>query len=109
MTNVASEDFPLALIVGVQRSGTTWLQQLLSAHPRIAVGYESDLFSKYLKDAWVIWWSEDTARKQTGGTRGLAAYVTIDEWAALLASVARGVFSNVLRAKPGAEIVVEKT
>jgi hypothetical protein len=109
MSTVVEDDFPLALVVGAQRSGTTWLQQLLSAHPRIAVGYESNLFSKYLKDAWAIWWSEDSARRRTGGTRGLAAYVTVEEWAALLGSVARGVFRNVLREKPGAELVAEKT
>jgi LPS sulfotransferase NodH len=101
--------FPLALVVGVQRSGTTWLQQLLSAHPQIAAGYESDLFSKYLKDAWDLWWIEQEARQRTGGMRGLATYVTIDEWAALLASVARGVFQNVLEGKPGAVLVAEKT
>src|SRR5688500_1035446 len=38
----------LALIVGAQRSGTTWLQMLCAAHPRIAGGEESHLFSHYL-------------------------------------------------------------
>ncbi len=102
-------ELPLALVVGAQRSGTTWLQQLLSAHPRIAAGYESDLFSKYLKDAWAQWWSEKAARDRTGGTRGLATYVTVEQWAELLAGVARSVFRNLLRAKRGAAIVAEKT
>jgi hypothetical protein len=102
-------NFPLVLVVGAQRSGTTWLQQLLSAHPQIAAGYESNLFSKYLKDAWALWWTEEADRRQHGGTKGLAAYVTIDEWAGLLASVASRVFRNVLNAKPGAVLVAEKT
>jgi hypothetical protein len=107
--DVADQDFPLVLVVGVQRSGTTWVEQLLSAHPQIAAGYESNLFSKYLKDAWAIWWTEAEARKRHGGTKGLATYVTVEEWAALLGHVARGVFRNVLREKPGATMVAEKT
>ena len=32
-------------IVGAPRSGTTWVQRLLTAHPRIVGGTESHLFN----------------------------------------------------------------
>ena len=45
----------LVLLVGAPRSGTTWLQSMLGAHPAAATPQETDLFSRYvtpLADAW---------------------------------------------------------
>src|SRR5215469_4920410 len=36
------------LIVGCPRSGTSWLQRLLSQHPQVATTQETHLFSEYL-------------------------------------------------------------
>ena len=38
----------LVLLVGAPRSGTTWLQTMLGAHPDVVTPQETDLFSRYL-------------------------------------------------------------
>ena len=48
-------DQSLVLIVGAQRSGTTWVQRLLASHPAIVSGQESHLFSSYLGPMWQRW------------------------------------------------------
>ncbi|MER3452771.1 MAG: hypothetical protein C4344_03635, partial [Acidimicrobiia bacterium] len=38
-------------LIGAQRSGTTWLQCLLGAHPRVATPQEPEFFTGYVA-AW---------------------------------------------------------
>ncbi len=100
---------PLAFIVGAQRSGTTWVQRLLGAHPLIVAGQESHLFSSYLAPVWHRWWEERVFR--AGGNRiiGLACYLTQDELIDSMRQFATTVFTKLQAAKPQAELIVEKT
>jgi hypothetical protein len=100
---------PLAFVVGAQRSGTTWVQRLLGAHPLIAAGQESHLFSSYLAPIWNRWWEERVFRAGGNRTIGLACYLTQDELIEAMRHFAMGVFAKLRAAKPQAEIFVEKT
>ena len=45
----------LVLLVGAPRSGTTWLQTMLGAHPSVASPQETDLFRRYLEPLTEAW------------------------------------------------------
>jgi hypothetical protein len=95
-------------VVGAQRSGTSWVQRLLAAHPAIVGGQESHLFSGYLAPMW--WrWETEAAERARGRTVGLACYLTEGELEEEMRRLARRVFAHLERAKPGARLLVEKT
>lgn len=102
-------DFPLALVLGAQRSGTTWLQMLCGAHPRIAAGEESHLFSAYLGNLAHLFYTHHRQNSGSSRPQGLPCYVTEAEFNDLARAFARGVLGKLKSAKPGSEIVVEKT
>ena len=95
-------------VVGAQRSGTTWVQRLLAAHPAIAGGQESHLFSGYLAPLWRRWENEEAERAR-GRITGLACYLTQEQFLEELRRLARRVFIGLERAKPDARLLVEKT
>ena len=96
------------IIVGAQRSGTTWVQRLLAAHPAVVSGQESHLFSGYLAPLWERWRAERDGRA-SGRTVGLACYVTEAEISGGVPAAAHRLLAPVGRAKPGARLLVEKT
>jgi hypothetical protein len=100
---------PLAFVVGAQRSGTTWVQRLLGAHPLVAAGQESHLFSGYLAPLWQRWWDERVARAAGSRRIGLACYLTEDELVAALRRFAGQALGKLAAARPGARLVAEKT
>src|SRR5688500_5691925 len=105
----AARRINLALIVGAQRSGTTWLQMLSAAHPRLAGGEESHLFSHYLGNLANTYY---THKKQMDGAtnpQGLPCYLTVGEFEDAVRQFAHAVLGKLLRHKPGARAVVEKT
>ncbi len=70
-----SEDDPTFVsLVGIPRSGTTWMQQLLNWHPQVGTGQESFLFARFIvpqlrEFRWGL------AQSGRGGL-GLAAYMS---------------------------------
>lgn len=93
----------LVFIVGCARSGTTWLQQLLSQSPNVATGPETHLFSSYLRSL------EDTWHRRKGTYVGLSHLITEDELAGWTRSFAELCLGRIADARAGARIVVEKT
>lgn len=97
----------LLFLVGVPRSGTTWLQNMLGNHPRVSTAQESHLFNHVLGpmlDNWRHMLNFDDGR----GGIGLPAYLTESE---LLNMTRRFVF-EVFSAVEGfqqSEVFVEKT
>ena len=102
----------LVLLLGAPRSGTTWLQGLLAAHPRVASPQETDVFSRYLRaleDAWA--WQhrgtlDDWRRRRF---KGLPAVLTTDEFREIGTSLLATTIAHSAALKPGADIVVEKS
>jgi hypothetical protein len=93
----------LVFIVGSARSGTTWLQQVLSQSSNVATGPETHLFSSYLRSP------EDAWRRHEGTYVGLSHLVTEDELAEWIRDFAEFCLGRIAERKPAARIVVEKT
>ena len=97
----------LLFLVGVPRSGTTWLQSMLGNHPGVSTAQESHLFNHVLGpmlDNWRLMLHFDDGR----GGIGLPAYLTESE---MLGVTRRFVF-EVFSAVEGfhqSEVFVEKT
>ena len=76
----------LAFIIGSPRSGTTWLQRMISAHPRVRTGQESHLFEWYLGPLLHTWQRTSQLGLRDNGRQGvgLAGYLTDEEFKAQL-------------------------
>ena len=98
-----------ALIVGCGRSGTTWLQALVAQHSAVASSPETEVFAAYLS-LLEKRWHRDAVRQLTHGVRiGLHQILSPDEFYQAMRPLAYAVLANVLRRKPGATVVLEKT
>lgn len=98
-------------LVGASRSGTTWLQEMLGAHPAIATPHELHFFDRYLTpwvDAWADHLPEDPERWRQARHVGLPAALTEETFSALMREVVDRVHGEVLALKPGARVVLEK-
>ena len=96
-------------LVGCARSGTTWLQLLLSRHPGVATSQETHLFSRYISRLDQGWQFEHDPRYDRRRNTGLAAVLSADDFDALCRDFAARVLNRVLAGKPGAHVVLEKT
>ena len=104
----------LLFIVGAPRSGTTWLQRLLAAHPGLRTGQESKLFRSYVSPQLEAWrWEaerERDARTATGrGGIGLSCYFTDDEFLSALRAYTQRLLEPMTRHLRPGELFVEKT
>ena len=50
-------DNQFVFIIGAPRSGTTWLQTMLAAHPSVCTSVELTLFDKYIT-SWIEIWDK---------------------------------------------------
>ncbi len=102
----------VVFLIGSPRSGTTWLQSLLGAHPDVITPQETDLFSNFVAPLQ-SWWDQQVALspdvQQARRGKGLPAVLDDDEYSALLADFIRGVLAAVHALDPSASIIVEKS
>lgn len=104
---MASQPPRILFLVGVPRSGTTWLQAMLGNHPRISTAQESHLFNHVLGpmlDNWADMLDFDDGR----GGIGLPAYLTESEILNISERFVYEVFS-VVDGFDRSELFVEKT
>jgi hypothetical protein len=99
----------VAMIVGAQRSGTTWLQLLCAAHPRMAGSEELHLFARYLGKLVSTYYGDRRAYAEAGRSQGLPTLLSREEFDGLAKQFASAVFSKLLRGKDGAKLAIEKT
>ncbi len=93
-------------VAGCPRSGTTWLQRLLSCHPDIRSGQEPHIFDHYVMPVQHAW-----RRSVEGGSRGfgLAAYFGDAQFQTALKSFLTSLlYPMVASLRPG-EFFLEKT
>jgi Sulfotransferase family len=95
----------LAFIVGSPRSGTTWLQLLLSRSPAIATALETNLFTQFMRPM-VEQWNHD---RITGQLTGLTKLLSDEEFRDLLRITSAFVFAKIAQSKTSATVVLEKT
>jgi hypothetical protein len=100
---------PVVFLVGAPRSGTTWLQQLLGAHPGIATPQETDLLDLYVA-SWLKSWRLQLAGSLEPGhrARGLPTVLTEEQFLNILRGVLDEVYGAVLEHKPEATVVLDK-
>lgn len=99
-------------VVGAPRSGTTFLQNLLGAHPRVATSQETDLFTHYVRlwrETWARQLPTDPEEWRRWRHKGLPAVFTEDEFDEVLGAFVERVHARTLALKPGADVVVDKT
>jgi LPS sulfotransferase NodH len=103
-------DKQFVFIIGAPRSGTTWLQAMVAAHPSVCSTIDElklfDFFTVPLEEGWQYLLS---LKKDTGGGRnGLAAMWTDREFYEFLGEFVGRVYSQVLAMKPEATILLDK-
>ena len=104
------DDKNIIFIIGSGRSGTTWLHMMLGAHPAIATGQESQVFEKYLRKL-DDHWQREMRYPETHELRrhGITSYIDEEKFTRLMRDFAVGVFENVLAAKEGATVFLDKS
>ncbi|HTH99190.1 MAG TPA: sulfotransferase [Stellaceae bacterium] len=92
-------------VVGAARSGTSWLQIILGNHDGIATVRETHLFDNYISKLYESWENE----AQNVEKDGLRLLMDRDAMDDVARSFADKVFARIEAAKPGAQIMLEKT
>jgi hypothetical protein len=95
----------LVFLVGAPRSGTTWLQLLLSRSPSVVTAPETHLFSLFLRSMVDQW----NRIRKTGEIIGLNQVLSEDEFHILLRSISGYVLAKIAQSKPSATVVLDKT
>lgn len=98
----------ILFIVGSPRSGTTWLQRLLAAHPQIKTGQESRLF-EYVGSQFGRWETDIRSATTTRGGTGLACYMSEEEFVAIQKKYLALLLAPMLRELSPGQIFLEKT
>ena len=102
----------LVLLVGAPRSGTTWLQSMLGAHPSIATPQETDLFSRYigpLAEAWSWQLRGGPEAWRQRRYKGLPAVLTTVEFTELVRGVIETALNGIAGLEPEASVLLEKS
>ena len=98
--------YGIVLIGGCPRSGTTALQVFLGQHPAVATTRETHLFDYYVVPFLRRYANEAEWMKCADGIRHLIPDPDVVGWCRAFAG---SVLEAMLRQKPGAKIVLEKT
>jgi hypothetical protein len=95
----------LVFLVGAPRSGTTWLQLLLSRSPSVVTAQETDLFNIFLRPMVSEW----NRVRRSGEPASLSEVLSEGDFRSLLCVASGFVFAKIAQRKPSATVVLEKT
>jgi Sulfotransferase family len=95
----------VVFLVGAPRSGTTWLQLLLSRSPHIATANETYLFTGYTRSLFAAW----AHHQRNVRAVGLHNLMSEEEYFDLIRNFTCKVMLRILEKNPQADIVLEKT
>ncbi|HMR65457.1 MAG TPA: sulfotransferase [Anaerolineae bacterium] len=98
----------LVFIVGCPRSGTTWLQRLLSSHPKIHTGQESDLFDMFVGPQLKSW-NYLMNHELSGRPVGLPCYFKEQEYIDILKEYMLALLQPMIGPLHEGEFFLEKT
>jgi hypothetical protein len=95
-------------IIGSERSGTTWVQMMIGAHPLVCTTVELTLFSKYTAP-WIKAWKEETDNiRKDRWHQGLPFLWNEDEFYRFLKAFLRKVYDRVHALNPQATHILDK-
>jgi hypothetical protein len=99
----------MVFIVGCQRSGTSYVHELLATHPRVHSGQESFIFARYLGPQIRAWLGElrDTAGGRGGD--GMQCYFTDEKFREILRQYMESLMEPMTSSLNPGELFVEKT
>jgi hypothetical protein len=106
MVNDRPRGSKIGFIIGCPRSGTTYVRDLLSSHPKVKTGRESYLFAWYLGPMIRNW--NRPGGLETGFS-GLRAYLTNDEFHEVLRETSDRFLELMAPNMQADDIFVEKT
>jgi Sulfotransferase family len=95
----------LVFLVGAPRSGTTWLQLLLSRSPLVVTAPETHVFSLFLRPMVDQW----NRLRKTGERIGLNQLLSEEEFRGMLRGISGFVFAKIAQSRPSATVVLDKT
>lgn len=99
----------LVFVVGSPRSGTTWLQRLLSSHHRVHTGHESGLFDTYIGQQLRGWQRDMNPMTSGRGIIGLGCYITEREFKDKLSAYLLDLLEPMLKGLGENDLFLEKT
>ena len=101
-------DKQFLFIVGSPRSGTTWLQIMISAHPLVCTTVELTLFSRYTAP-WIKAWKAEAANiERERWYQGLPFLWTEDDFYGFLREFLGKVYERVAASNPQATHILDK-
>jgi len=101
-------DRQFLFIIGSLKSGTTWLQIMLSAHPQLCTTVEQTLFDKYIPSWFDIWQKETKNITEKGYNKGLPFLWTNDDFMDFLREFLDKVYAKVSINHPNASHILDK-
>jgi len=99
----------MVFVVGCPRSGTTWLQRLLSCCPGVRTGQESDIFDQYIGPQLRHWRRDLEASTSGRSGVGLGCYLREDEFMTLLRQYMLQLLRPLVGTLAPGQVFVEKT
>jgi LPS sulfotransferase NodH len=99
----------LVFLIGCPRSGTTWLQRMLAAHPGIATGQETHLFDFYIGPQLRIWRKLLDPSVTGRGRVGIGCYLAEEEFLDVVRDYMRALLAGILGPVGSGTLFLEKT
>lgn len=99
-------DKQFIFIIGSERSGTTWLQTMIGAHPLVSTTVELTLFSRYTAP-WIKVWKQE-ATNLGKWLQGLPFLWSEDEFYRFLKEFLERVYSRVIATNVQATHILDK-
>lgn len=95
-------------IIGSPRSGTTWLQTMISSHPMVCSTVELTLYSRYIA-SWINYWKQESIPiKQGKWYQGLPVVWSEKEFYSFLKLFLEKVYEKVILNNPNATHIIDK-
>lgn len=102
------EEKNFIFIIGSPRSGTTWLQAMIGAHPQVSTTVELTLFSQYTAP-WIRRWEEEVSNIEEGRWhQGLPVLWSEEEFYGFLELFLERAYEKVLSLNPQATHILDK-
>lgn len=101
-------DKQFIFIIGSLKSGTTWLQIMLGAHPQVCTTVEQTLFDKYIPSWFDIWQKETQNINEKGFNKGLPFLWTNEEFSDFLLEFIEKVYTKIAQKNPNVTHILDK-